>query len=276
MKIAFWSNANERCGVTENLAAVSVATVIRYPYSVLTMENRLCGNNLGRAFMGRSTIDLLHEAGTNYYDGGGMEGLMRKIYRGDYHSGILVRHLKEVIKNHLYYIPQTRVIHSEIFEYEFNHCIYQLFEMIEEFADICFIHTASQNNLSTKIILDEADLIVVNLCQNQSILEDFFDHYSSLISKALFILNNYDIHSKLGVKRIASMYEVPLENILVIPKNEAFQQAYYYGDVVDFISNQYSCSKDSMNYYFIQSIKRESYLIVKKAVELRKQKEILC
>lgn len=276
MKIAFWSNASEVCLVSANMAAISVASVIRYPYSVLTMENHLSSNNLGRAFMGRSSVNLLNEVGTNYYDGGGMEGLLRKIYRGDYHKGILKAYVKEIISKHLYYIPQSRVTHYEIFDYEFNHCIWQLFEMTDKFADICFINTASQQNLSTKTILEEADLIVVNLCQQQKILEDFFLNYSSLLPKAIIILSNYDLNTKLNVKKIASMYDVPMDSIAVIPRNEAYQGAYANGDVVEFISGNYSCQRDNKNYIFLQAVKKSAYMIIKKAVENAKQKELLC
>jgi hypothetical protein len=274
LKIAFWSNANEKCGVSANLDAISIASVIRYPYSVITMENRLCSNNLGKAFMGNAHASQLNEVGTNYYDGGGMEGLMRKIYRGEYHSGILGSYLKEIIYKHLYYIPQSRVIHSEIFNYEFEHCIHPLLEMMEEYADICFIDTESHQNLSTKIILEEANLIVVNLCQKQNILEDFFLNYSSLISKAIFIISNYDIHAMFNSKRISKMYQVPLENLVLIPSNKAFMEAFASGNVVEFITNNYNCIKGTSNYLFMQAIKKATCIVVKKAVEAAKQKEI--
>ncbi|MHB8129839.1 MAG: hypothetical protein ACYDEX_12650 [Mobilitalea sp.] len=274
MKIAFWSNANEKCGVSANLAAISVASVIRYPYSIITMENRLCNNNLGKAFLGNDHGKLINEVGTNYYDGGGIEGLMRKIYRGDYHSDSLQPYLKEIIQKHLYYIPQTRVIHSEIFDYEFDRCIHPLFVMMEKYADICFIDTASHRNLSTKTILQEADLIVVNLCQKQIILEDFFLNYSSLISKAVFIISNYDCHSFINSKRISKMYEVPWESITVIPENEMYQNAFSKGTIVEFISSNYNCDKEDPNYIFIQSIKKAAYTVIKRAELMVKQKEI--
>ncbi len=274
MKIAFWSNANEKCGVSANLAAISVASVIRYPYSIIAMENRLCHNNLGKAFMGNTLANSLDEVGTNYYDGGGIEGLMRKIYRGDYHSDILPTYLQEIIHKHLYYIPQSRVIHSEIFDYEFDHCIHPLFRMMEDYADICFIDTASHNNLSTKTILEEADLIVVNLCQKQIILEDFFLNYSSLVSKAVFIISNYDCHSLLNSKRIAKTYDIPWENMITIPNNEMFQNAFINGTVVEFVSRNYSCIKENPNYVFIQTIKKAAHTVIRKAEQLIKQKEI--
>lgn len=273
MKIAFWSNVSEACGVSANLAAVSVATVMRYPYSVIAFENRLCCNNLGKAFLGRSHTKGNSEVGTNYYDGGGMEGLMRKLYRGDYHVGMVDSYVQKIIPDHLYYVPQSKVLHSEIFDYEFNHCSHMLLNMFEAFADVCFIDTACHNNLSTKNILEESDLIVVNLCQKQSVLEDFFLNYSSLIPKSIFIVGNYEFNKKLNVKRISAMYEIPEESMVVLPINENYHNSFSDGSVVEFISRNHACLKDNPNFIFIQSVKRAAHMIMRKAVELAKAKE---
>jgi hypothetical protein len=274
LKIAFWSNASEKCNVSANLAAVSIAGVLRYPYSVILIENRLSNNNLGKAFNGASHINLCNEVGTNYYDGSGMEGLLRKIYRGNNTSSTLQSHLKEIINQHLYYIPQSKTIHNEIFDYEFDRCFMSLLRMLEENADICMIDTASHNNLSTKTILEEADLIVVNLCQQKYILDDFFSNYSSIIPKAVFIISDYDYHFNLNTKRISCRYQIPLESIIAIPGNLAYQDAYLYGSVVEFIYRYYSCLKDNPNFAFIYSIKKAAYTIIKRAEFNVKQKEL--
>lgn len=273
VKIAFWSNCPEECRVSANLAAISVASVIRYPYSIIAMENRLSSNNLGKAFMGSSRECILHEAGANYYDGRGLEGLVRKIYRGEVSKEILQPYLKEIISDHLYYIPQSGVIHNEIFDYELNYCIHPLLEIIEEYADICLIDASIRQILSTKAILEEADLIVVNLCQKQSVLENFFQNYSSIIPKALFIISNYEFNSRMNYKRIAQMYELPLDCITVIPDNELYDIAYEKGSAVEFLSRNYSCSNDSSNYFFIQAVKKAAYMMIKKAVYLSKKKD---
>lgn len=274
MKIAFWSNVNEICNVSANLAAISVASVIRYPYSVIVLENRLCNNNLGKAFLRDTQVNFICEAGTNYYDGGGIEGLIRKIYRENFSSDMIKSYLK-VIHKHLFYIPQSRVIHNEIFEYEFDHCIHSLFSVMEEYADICFIDTASKGSLSTKTILDEADLIVVNLCQREGILEDFFTNYSSLIDKSLFVFSNYDNRAILNNKNIADRYHLSIDNILVIPNNISYQNAFSNGSVVDFIVRNYSCLRENPNYRFIQAIKKAANIVIKKAENMVKQKEII-
>lgn len=273
MKIAFWSNSPEECRVSSNLAAISVASVIRYPYSIITMENRLSSNNLGKAFYGSSRECILYEAGANYYDGKGLEGLVRKIYRGDMHYNMLKPYLKEIISEHLYYIPQSGVIHNEIFDYELSYCIQPLLEIIEDCADICFIDTVNSQLLSTKAILEEADLIVVNLCQKQSVLENFFLNYSSVIPKAIFLISNYEFKSRLNYRKIARMYELPPEDLTVIPDNVSYENAYKNGAIVEFVSRNYSCSRESDNYLFMQAVKKAAYMIIKKAVYLCRSRE---
>ncbi len=274
MKIAFWSNVNEKCSVSAHLAAISVTSVIRYPYSIIIVENSLNHNNLGKAFTGNCYENFFIEVGSNYYDGGGMEGLLRTIYRGNDCSEILKSYLKEIINQHLYYVPQSRIIHNEIFDYEFSRCFYPLFRMIEDTVDICLIDTASHNNLSTKTILEEADLIVVNLCQCQSVLDDFFENYSSLITKSVFIIGDYDCHSILNSKKIVHEYRIPWENLILIPHCTSYQNAYQNGSVVEFIYRNYSCVKENSNYIFIQSIKKATYIIMKRAEQMVKQKEL--
>jgi hypothetical protein len=269
VKISFWSNVSGNCQVSSNLAAISVASVIRFPYKIIVLENHLSYNNLGCAYLGKPKADMVHEVGTNYYEGGGIEGLLRKIYREGYQPNILKFYLKEIIHNHLYYIPQGRVIRSDLFDYEFNHSIEPFFRFMDDFADISFVDTANKNNLSSKIILQEADLIVVNLCQDTKILDDFFLNYSSLISKSVFLISNYSTHTILSIKVISMRYEIPIDCISAIPYNEMFENSFLLGSVVEFISGNYECTRENSNYFYMRAIKKAVYMIIKKL-------EILC
>lgn len=264
MKIAFWSNSYEKSGVSSNLAAISVASVIRYPYSVAVLENHISCHNLGWAYLGTNHPSFYHEVGTNYYEGGGIEGLLRKIYRGNIDSNILNTYLKEIIHKHLYYLPQSGVIHSELFDYEFSHNSDTLFHLLEERVDISFVDTA-HNILSSKMILEEADIIVVNLCQNYHYLEDFFENYSSLISKSIFLISNYSGKTFISCRKISKLFDIPSEIISPIPNNELFQEACLRGSVVEFITSNFMCTKENPNYLFIQAIRKATGMIIKKA-----------
>ncbi len=264
MKIAFWSNTYEQARVSYNLAAVSIACVMRFPYSVSVMENHLHKDNLGLAFLGTNRVPFIREVGTNYYEGGGVEGLLRYVCRGSNNPPELRTYLKEVIHKHLYYIPQSRYIHNELFDYELNDNLAPLFNLLEESNDICFIDTAPLN-LNSKAILETADLIVVNLCQNINFLEDFIESYSSLIPKSVFIIGNYLTQTFLNYRKISNLYDIPLDIIAPIPWNEAFQAACSRGRAVEFITGNYKCTKDNPNYLFIQAIRKASGMIIKRA-----------
>ncbi|NLK29348.1 MAG: hypothetical protein GX306_13600 [Clostridiales bacterium] len=268
MKIVFWSNARN-CGVTSNLAAISIASVMRFPWKIITLENHHSLNNLGCAFLGMPRTNILCEAGANYYEGGGSEGFIRNIYRGNYNQSLLEQYIQEVIHNHLYYLPQGQVIPSELFDYEFNHSIDLIFQLINHFAEISFIDTACCNSLSSKTILEEADLIVINLCQDPKVLEDFFLNYNSLLSKAIILVSKYSSRSIFSIRKIAKMYRLSPEELLPIPYNESFWSAYNCGSLVEFMISNYLCKQDNPNYFFIQAVKKAAYQIMKK-VELRK------
>lgn len=268
MKIAFWSNAYEKSGAFLNFVAVSIASVMRYPYKITVLENYLGKENLGKAFFGNSKSFNMRDGLTNFYEGRGIEGLLRKIYRGDNYPGLLKNYWQEVIPKHLYYIPQNGVINSELFDYELYHNIYELIKIIEINTDLCFFNINQQNHLSSNAILQEADLIVVNLYQNPDYLKDFFLNHSSLIPKAIFIVGNYSPKSAMSCKRIARLYEIPLEHIAPIPYNEYFHLACNYGGAKEFINSNYFCSRENPNYLFIHGIRKAAFIISKKVEEL--------
>lgn len=265
MKVAFWSYTGEPCGVTANLAAISVVGVTGYPYTVMTVENHLSGNNLGHAYCGTSRMDYLREKGNYFFEGGGIEGLLRRIYRGDCKPSDIRAYTNEIINKHLYYIPQGKVIHNELFDYEFHSNAPALFKLIENYADLCFIDTAGHNSFSSNIILEAADLIVINLNQKNLYFEELLHNNPGLISKAIFIVNTCNNHSSFTSRRIAKLYNIPADSITEIPYNEMYSNAYVKGSVVEFILGSYYCTKDNPNYQFIRAIKRAYYLIIKKA-----------
>lgn len=262
MKIAFWGNALQKANVSAHLAAISMVTATCSPYRIVAFENHLCKPDLGTIYHGQQNNQVVREAGCNYYEGVGLEGMIRQMYRANTHGKPLSFYMNDIILEHLSYIPQNRIISRDLFDYEFNQSIGTLLNQIESYADLCMIDTAS-NSLTTKIILEEADLIVVNFSQNISFLEEFFYQYSSLISKAVFLIGNCTSHSLLSYKRISKSFGIPWHKICIIPRNEQFQEAFDNGNVAEFMKVNYGCKKDHDNYPFILAVKKATALILK-------------
>ncbi|TAH70336.1 MAG: hypothetical protein EWM47_05635 [Anaerolineaceae bacterium] len=264
MKVAFWSNEYEKSGAFLNFVAISIASVMCTPYTISILENYLGKDNLEKAFFDNFNNIHLGYGGVGFYEGGGIEGLLRRVYRGDKHPSLLRHYLKEVIPKHLYYVPQSGVINSKLFDYELHHNLKELFSIIERNTDLCYINTRQQNYLSSNEILHEADLIVINLYQNPEYLEEFFKNYSSLISKSLFIIGNYSPKAIMSCKRISRTYDIPLENFSPIPYNEYFDFACNYGEAKEFINRNYFCTRENSHYLFIHGVRKAAYMISKK------------
>lgn len=271
VKVAFWSNANGPSGVSANLAAISVASAISYPYTITVMENHICSNNLGQSYYSNHNLKYIRERGV-YYEGGGIEGLLRKVHRGDFLKEEVSDYRETIINNHLYYIPQSKVIHNNTFSYELYINAQSFFNLLEKTTDIIFIDTA-KDNISTKTILEESDLIVVNLIDDPVIHEDFFTHNSFLRDKSIFLVGmTADISGQHRTK-LSDKYQIPFERIVEIPYNEFFNRAFHTGRVVEYISTNYQCDKSDDNFPFIQSIRKATKMIIRRTFYLREEKQ---
>ncbi len=270
MKIAFWSNANGPSGVSANLAAISLASAISFPYTITVMENHICSNDLGQSFFDKGNLKYVREKGS-YYEGGGIEGLLRKVNRGDCLMEDLDDYRKTVIDNHLYYIPQSKVIHNNTFSYELYINAPTFFKILEASSDIIFID-AAKDNISTNTILEESDLIVINLIHNPLIHEKFFIYNSHLRDKSIFLVGKAPNTKGLLSGEISDRYKIPYECILEIPYNEMFNKAMDSGRVVEFILSNYESSKGEYNYSFIQSIRKATEMIIRKSFYLREER----
>jgi len=280
LRVAFWSYDTKLWGISSYLVAISVASVIKYPYSIVILESHLKSNNLGDILKNnvRDTL-LLKEPSCNYYEGCGIEGLVRKIYRGDIYPELLNLYITEVLQDHLYYIPQSRVIHNRIFEYEFNQCLHSMISLLEQQYDLCFIDIAYQKNLNTKAILELSDLIVVHLSQNPDAIVNFVKNYPSIISKSLFLINKTSGQSLIKVKNIFLKYQIPLDRLVLIPDNEMLKEAWHGGELIDFISRYYYCGQEDPNYLFIRSIRKATETIMKvmeTGLNIRSEEAFLC
>ncbi|NLL73650.1 MAG: hypothetical protein GX237_09005 [Clostridiales bacterium] len=275
MKIAFWSNEYEKSCAFYNFAAVSIASVMQNPYTITVLENYLGRDNIGRAYFDHEDYNSIKHGGT-YYEGRGIEGLLRRLSSGCNFPEILGYYSKEVIPNHLFYIPQNMTINSEIFDYELHINLSKLLNLIEENNNLCYINLNKKNHLSSKTCLQEVDLIVINLWQNSDYLNDFFRNYSSLLSKAIFILGNYSPRSFMSCKRISRLYDIPLEDIAPIPFNDEFSIACNQGRAKEFINSNYMCSKENPNFLFIHGIRKAAYSILKKVHSFDKKGKEHC
>ena len=288
MKIAFWSSARGSSGVTSNLACISIASAMEYSYKSILIENHYQKNKLGNILMYRRANYIEREE--NYqFKHTGIDYIMNQFAKekDDYKipdnshvpdqdfAQLIKEASLEILDNFLYYIPVSCQINQETFDYNLYGNIKEILKAAEGFADITYIDTSSQNNLSSKIILEEADLVVVNLVQNSFMIQYFFDNYSSILNKSVFLISNYNKNSDLNLEKISKTHSINKPYIAAIPYNIEYQEAVSQGTVVEFLSRNYTCKRKSPNYIFIREVKKAAAMIIKNAANIKQKEECL-
>lgn len=279
MKIAFWSSARGSIGVTSNLACVSIAMAFENPGRTMLMENHYQDKPLANMLLHREGM----KAGRNTVNSGRYKGLGHMINRlsenqeeraddcrnfgskaGRYaHMGyeMLIREASfEILINSLYYIPVGNQFNQFIFDYILNDNILKILQISESFAGNIFIDTSYENHLSSKVILEEADLVVVNLVQDRDILGRFFANYTSLLSKCIILLNSFQGNS-FSPQTVAEEYTFNMSRVITIPYNPEYRQAIDHGRIIEFMMRNYECGMSNPNYSFIMGVKQAVWMI---------------
>ena len=177
---------------------------------------------------------------------------MKRLYSGEDGEKLIHQASIPLLFSNMYYVPQSQIVNREVFEYEFHLVKEKLFEALETTSDYVFVDTEANRNLSTNIILEEADLVVVNLDQNPMHVKDYFDHYASLQEKTVFLVGNYRPEVSYNVQEICKEYSVERDRIVGLPYHFELEESVKNGTVLSFLNRSYFQPMDKENEYFIR------------------------
>lgn len=261
MKVAFWSNGRGRACVTSNLACISVMTALGGSQGkTVIFENHKNIINLGSTLFSNHFQNQVREN----YEYGMERGLTKVLHLMERGEQITEEQLhcmaEEYLERRLFYLPIGDKSAEKLEYYLEKQAVYML-ECLEQYSNMVVVDTTASPLLSSRKILQQADLVVVNLTQNQQVLDHFFRNYSSIQKHAFYLIGNYDASSKWSKETIQKKYHIPEERIGTIPHNANFSDAVSNGELISFLSENYSCSKHSVNYEFIQTVKRTTSLM---------------
>ena len=219
MKIAFWSNGGEKMCVTANMASIASMVSLRNAGRVkeILLENHFSRNkSLEDVLLQPMQQDFLRESG-GYNVKYGLDYILKRIYCGDRDRELIKNSTVDLMLSNMCLLPSGMVFNKEVFNYDFSMVHRELFKILEEVSEYIFIDTESNQNLSTKQILFDADIVVVNLTQNPDNIRDFFENYTSIREKAIYIVGKYRPERKWTRKRISYEYNVPRNRIGIMP-----------------------------------------------------------
>lgn len=261
MIVAFWSNCRGRA-VTSDLACISVLSTMSRPFGrTILFENHRNYINLGNTFFNPIIDNVVLET-ANYTVESNLSRVMRSYELGEFPSyDRFFSFTKDFLGKQLFYLSGEGSESSDILEYRINKDCVKLLDCLEHYSEVVMIDTAGSSLESTRKILNRADIVVVNLSQNDAMLSQYFRNYSLIQKKAFYLLGNYDRESVLTKSQIADKYNIPRDNIGVIPHNAGFLDAISKGRLIPFLIKNYKCHRDDEYYYFMKSAKEATELL---------------
>lgn len=272
MKIAFWSNVRGRGGVTTNMVCISALAAIAGAGKSVLLENHYSYKSIASIVLPGEQVEQLKESG-RYYNREGIEYVLKGLYSGEDGSELLRHAAMPLLYTSMYYLPQSYIINKEVFNYEFSLVYKKLFYNLEAFSDNVFIDTERNENLSSNAILTEADLVVVNLVQDKVALREFFDNYSSIQEKSVYLIGAYQPELLFNYRRICYEYHIPRDRIGIIPYNIELSEAMSGGRILQFLNRNYEKASGRENDYFMRNCKKSSMMVRKNLINLRKRKK---
>ena len=155
----------------------------------------------------------------------------------------------------LFYLSTGNISNSDLMEYQMDRDCVPTMNYLEQYGEYVFVDTSSAPLISSRKILQQADLVVVNLSQNKQMLTHFFRNYSSIREKAFYLLGDYDATAGLTKSKIMKNYQIKGNRIGIIPHNVGFLDAVSEGNLIPFLLKNYNCERENENYAFMQSAK---------------------
>lgn len=255
MKVAFWSNGRGRSCVTSNLACLSVLSVLGCPNErTIIFENHRNIINLGSTLFDYYSDREIRE-NYQYHVDCGLDRVLRMLEQG---KEMTEEHLyclaKDYLGKRLFYLP-TEEKSAENLEYYLEREAVRAMFCMEQHSDMVLVDTTAAPLASSRRILQQTDMVVVNLSQNQQMLDHFFRNYKSIQKRAFYLIGNYDTNSELTRDEIMKRYHIPASRMGVIPHNANFSDAISNGRLIPFILKNYQCDSDNENYEFMVSAK---------------------
>jgi hypothetical protein len=265
LKIAYWSPVHGQTGTTSNILATSLMAGLEFRKKSILTQTHFNYNNLEAPLVGINSKQI---TSTDYFRDIGLDMLLRsfKSFKLDRES--IYNCCISLPGTNVSLLPGTYKCNKDSFEYEMNSIIINLLRTMEEFSEIVFIDINSGNNpISLKIITD-ADLTIINLSQNMSIIDTLLSTGLPIpLKKAFFLFGNYNRKSKYNIHNIRRRFHkyITSSNSGVIPYNTAYLDAQCDGKVIELIRDNRFKDRNDENDYFISQVKTSTGKILKKA-----------
>lgn len=249
MIIVSWSPVHGQTAITSNLLAIVIYSTLRYQNKSIITQTNFSMNHLEAPLIG----DITGES--DYFQDTGIDCLARSIKSAPLDREAFYNASISLLNKNLTLLSGTKKCNQEFFESDMEKVINNIIRAAENFYDVVYIDTNSGRGGLTPQVIDKADLVLINLCQNKHILNDFFHNYKFDQDKVFYLIGNYDRRSVNNIRNLQKQYKMlNPHNCAVIPYCTEFADAASDGTLIDFMKRNLDAGKEDKNSYFMNNV----------------------
>ena len=247
MKVVFWNAISDSGNVTDYVAAIGTILSLEHHCEVVLSSNYISNHMLQDCFFCK-----IKEEGSAHAP-------YRYLYDSpEYYSALW--NMKRSRQDNILEIPMEGVTilfppgiaEKSMFYYEVPETSYYLLEVAGESS--AYIHD----------VLEEAEVIVVFLPQDEIEIQKFFYRFSSLIPKAIFVIEESYRITRVSYRKMVAEYGINYRNIGSIPQNKEYIEACEDGKLESFLRQKQAAN--SSQYSFIMGIRYVAQLLYERKV----------
>lgn len=244
MKVAFWNGAGLSGGVSDYMAAIGATLALVHNCKVVLGSTYISNHKLQDYFSsnikeeGVAHVPYLYLHGSSEYYTALWD--MKRSRQGN---------ILEVPMEGVTIIHPPEVTEKKVFYYEVPQTTFYLLDI------------AGENSKAFQSALDEAEMVVVFLSMNVTEIQNFFQRFSLLIPKTLFILKVFQQKSTVSRCKFSIEYGINIRNIGTFSHNKEFEEACEEGRLESFLRSGLSKSTKEPVYKFISNLKSITNLL---------------
>lgn len=239
MKVAFWNGISMSDNMANYVAAIGMILALEHNCKVVLSSNYISNRMMQDCFYRRMLEEgIAHPPYCFLYGSPEYYGALWSMKRNRQND------ILEVPMKGVTIVFPPDVAEKSMFYYSVPRDVLYLLDMAK-----CSIS-------ESKNVLDEAELVVVFLSQSETEIQKFFERFSSLVPKAIFVIVDYQRDTENSCRKIKAKYGINNDDIGIIPHNDAFENASEEGKLEQFILNGMHNTTEKCNYSFISNIRK--------------------
>ncbi len=255
--VAFWSSIHGQSGTTSNMIAIAALSAMEQDFKCLLMQTHFKMNSLEAYLIGS------RESSRDIFVDIGIDGLARSIKLEPLNEQIIDNYTIPLWNKKLTLLPGTTIDNNDMFRYDMAKTIGKIIKEANKYYDFIFIDSNSGSDEISKLVLSQADLVVVNLSQNKSVLDHYFSNWKFKDHNLMYLIGSYNRNSSYNLHNLKALYKQFRKTPLgVIPYNTGFMDSLSGGCVLRYISKNIGVNKTREDTYFMTCVRKASEMLI--------------